>query len=651
MCHCASARSPAAARSRTLAGDAAAHSLSFLRDYFSIPYPSDKLDHVGVPDFAAGAMENLGLVTYRETALLVSEESSEDERARVVSAIAHETAHMWFGDLVTMRWWEGTWLNEAFATFMEVLATDAFEPRWEIWTHFGVGRAVALATDGLRATRAIEYPVGRPEEVEDMFDVITYDKGASVLRMIERHLGEDAFRRGLNFYLEKHRYSNTDTTDLWDALEVASGQNVGATMGTWVNQPGHPLVSVGLTDDGTSLEISQRRFLLDGNTSEDQRWVVPVSLRYATGGGDVHREQLLLEGPTATVPLKEEPSWVLVNESAWGVYRVFYSDELREKISASLTELDGRERLSLVSDTWAETVAGLVGLESPLALWSRLESDRDPDVWWAIAGGLGLLELVSTEQELAALALMTQGLAGPGFADVGWRPEESADGLAAETPRRARLRARLVTLLGTLGRDDDVRREARKRLADADAGRVPLPADLATAVARVVAAAGGPQEWDVLYSHYKAATTPQDEVRYLDALGGFSDPDLLRKSVELVFSAEVRSQDAPYLLGGILAHRAGCAVAWEAIEERWDEMLMRWPPKSTHRMLESLPALVAAGDEVAERALDWLVSHPLGSGERRVVQARERLNINLAFKHRVADELGAVLAAYAPGAR
>ena len=333
--------------------------------------------------------------------------------------------------------------------------------------------------------------MGRPEEVEDMFDVITYDKGASVLRMIERHLGEDAFRRGLNFYLEKHRYSNTDTTDLWDALEVASGQNVGATMGTWVNQPGHPLVSVGLTDDGTSLEISQRRFLLDGNTSEDQRWVVPVSLRYATGGGDVHHEQLLLEGPTATVPLKEEPSWVLVNESAWGVYRVFYSDELREKIFASLAELDGRERLSLVSDTWAETVAGLVGLESPLALWSRLESDRDPDVWWAIAGGLGLLELVSTEQELAALALMTQGLAGPGFAAVGWRPEESADGLAAETPRRARLRARLVTLLGTLGRDDDVRREARKRLADADAGRVPLPADLATAVARVVAAAGG----------------------------------------------------------------------------------------------------------------------------------------------------------------
>jgi puromycin-sensitive aminopeptidase len=201
-----------------------------------------------------------------------------------------------------------------------------------------------------------------------------------------------------------------------------------------------------------------------------------------------------------------------------------------------------------------------------------------------------------------------------------------------------------------LGRDEAVRQEARKRLADADAGRAPLPADLATAVARVVAAAGGSEEWEVLYSHYKSATTPQDEVRYLDALGGFSDKGLLQKSVDLVFSEEVRSQDAPYLLGGILAHRAGCAVAWAAIEERWDEILTRWPPKSAHRMLESLPALVAAGDDVAQQAFDWLDAHPLGKGERRVVQARERLKINLAFKQRVAGQLASVLAASSPGA-
>ncbi len=288
-----------------LAGDAAEHALRFLREYFAMPYPGDKLDHAAVPDFASGAMENLGLVTYRETALLVSEESSQDERQRVVSVIGHETAHMWFGDLVTMRWWDGTWLNEAFATYMELLVTDTFEPRWQIWSNFGIDQAVALATDGLRASRAIEFPVGRPDEVQDMFDVITYDKGAAVLRMIERYLGEDNFRRGLHFYLDKHRYSNTDTTDLWDALEVASGQPVRTTMGTWVDQAGHPLISAELVAGGNELKISQRRFLLDGGTDNDQRWVVPVSVRYATKDGSTEHEQLLLEDRSTTIELRE----------------------------------------------------------------------------------------------------------------------------------------------------------------------------------------------------------------------------------------------------------------------------------------------------------------------------------------------------------
>ena len=434
-----------------LAGDAAVHALRFLREYFAMPYPGDKLDHVAVPDFASGAMENLGLVTYRETALLVSEQSSQDERRRVVSVIGHETAHMWFGDLVTMRWWDGTWLNEAFATYMELLVTDTFEPRWQIWSNFGIDQAAALATDGLRTTRAIEFPVGRPDEVQDMFDVITYDKGAAVLRMIERHLGEENFRRGLHYYLDKHRYSNTDTTDLWDALEVASGQPVRATMGTWVDQAGHPLVSAELGADGTELTMSQRRFLLDGGTDNDQRWVVPVSVRYATKDGSTEHEQLLLEDASTTIELKGEPAWALVNEGAWGFYRVQYSDDLRRRLFASLAQLDGRERLRLASDTWAQTVAGLLPLSAPVELWSLLSDDREPDVWWGISGGLGLLDLVCDESERPAVATTARRLASRVFSDVGWQPGPD------EAPRQARLRARLVTLLGTLGADPEVR--------------------------------------------------------------------------------------------------------------------------------------------------------------------------------------------------
>jgi puromycin-sensitive aminopeptidase len=525
-----------------------------------------------------------------------------------------------------------------------LLVTDSFEPRWQIWSNFGIDQAAAMATDALRTSRAIEFPVGRPDEVQDMFDVITYDKGAAVLRMIERHLGEENYRRGLHFYLDKHRYGNTDTTDLWDALEVASGQPVSATMGTWVDQAGYPLVSAGLTTDGRSLNISQRRFLLDGRTDDDSRWVVPVSVRYATKDGTPEHEQLLLEDESTTIDLKGDPDWIVVNESAWGFYRVYYDDGLRQRIFASLAQLDGRERLRLVSDTWAETVAGMLPLTTPVELWSLLSDDRDPDVWWGISGGLGLLDLVAADDNRATVSATARRLAGGVFSAIGWQPG------ADETPRVARLRARLVTLLGTLGADGDVRAEARQALADADAGRAPLPPDLATAVARVIAAGGGAEAWDLLYSHYKNATTPQDEVRYLDALGGFPEAELLRRSIDLAFSGEVRSQDAPFLVGGILSRRDGCTVAWEAMEQHWGEMLERWPPKALQRSLESLPGLAAAGDAYAQRVFDWLDSHPLGLGERRVMQARERLTINLAFKGHVDDQLGPALGAPGPGA-
>ncbi len=344
---------------------------------------------------------------------------------------------MWFGDLVTMRWWEGIWLNEAFATFMELLVTDAFEPgladrgRTSEWT--GRRRWPPTACD---ASRAIEYPVGRPEEADNMFDVITYDKGGAVLRMIERYLGDATFRRGLNIYLDKHRYSNTDTNDLWEALEVASGQPVQAVMGTWVNQAGHPMISVELAGPA-ELRLSQNRFFLDGAADEGKLWVVPLSLRYATADGTVQHRQLLLEDAATTVALDGEPDWVLVNEDSWGVYRTRYDDGLRRRLLGSLDRLGATERLSLVADSWASTVAGLVPLESSLELWSRLEGERDPDVWWAMSGALGLIELVSSESELAVLRQRVQHLAGGAFGEVGWEPAP-ADAATGESPRRAR---------------------------------------------------------------------------------------------------------------------------------------------------------------------------------------------------------------------
>ena len=220
-------------------------SLRYLADYFDIPYPGDSMDLVAIPDFAFGAMENLGCVTFRETLLLADpEHATQGELQNVVDVIAHELAHMWFGDLVTMKWWNGIWLNEAFATFMELKVTDAFRPEWERWVSFGLSRSTAFDTDALQSTRPIEYPVVSPADAEGMFDVLTYEKGAAVVRMLEQYLGEEEFRAGIRKYMATHQYGNTETTDLWDAIEESAGEPVRRIMDSWILQGGHPVVSV-----------------------------------------------------------------------------------------------------------------------------------------------------------------------------------------------------------------------------------------------------------------------------------------------------------------------------------------------------------------------------------------------------------------------
>ncbi|HEV8718991.1 MAG TPA: M1 family metallopeptidase, partial [Candidatus Binatia bacterium] len=236
-----------------------AASLSFFSRYYNRPYPGDKLDLIAIPDFASGAMENLGAITFRETALLIDEQTAaRSELERVADVVSHENAHMWFGDLVTMRWWNGLWLNEAFATFMEMLAVENWRPEWQRWTSFAVSRAAALLVDGLKSTRPIEFPVGRPEEAAGMFDVLTYEKGAAVLRMLEQYLGAEIFRAGISLYLRKHEYDNAETTDLWDAIEESAHQPVRALMDSWVFQPGYPLISV--RAEQNDLILSQQLF-------------------------------------------------------------------------------------------------------------------------------------------------------------------------------------------------------------------------------------------------------------------------------------------------------------------------------------------------------------------------------------------------------
>ncbi|TAJ35068.1 MAG: M1 family peptidase, partial [Nitrospirae bacterium] len=370
-----------------------AFSLGFFEDYYGLPYPSDKLDLLAIPDFASGAMENLGAITFRESALLVDgQTATHAEIERVADVVAHENAHMWFGDLVTMSWWNGLWLNEAFATFMEMLAVDAWKPEWQRWTSFGVSRAAALSVDGLHSSRPIEYPVRAPREADAMFDVLTYEKGASVLRMLEQHIGPTVFRDGVRLYLRHHAYRNADTGDLWAALGQAARQPVPGLMDGWIFQSGYPLVSVSLhqVNGGSRLVFKQERFTYlpasalppsAGGTShaalnreQERQWQVPIQIRiHSRGNTGTHR--LLLTERETSLPVPEGFESVLVNEGGHGFYRVSYAPDLLGRLLHLVPDgLAAVERFNLINDAWAATIAGLIPAGDYLDLTARFRS-------------------------------------------------------------------------------------------------------------------------------------------------------------------------------------------------------------------------------------------------------------------------------------
>ncbi|HWC38779.1 MAG TPA: M1 family metallopeptidase, partial [Acidimicrobiales bacterium] len=492
----------------TFALEVGAHALRFFSRWFGIPYPSDKLDLIALPDFAFGAMENLGAVTFRESVLLIDPDAaSRVELERVADVISHEIAHMWFGDLVTMRWWNGLWLNEAFATFMELLCVDDFRPDWHRWVTFGLSRAAAMRTDGLPSTRPIEFKVERPEEAEGMFDILTYEKGAGVLRMLERYLGAEPFRSGIGRYLTEHSHGNAETTDLWDAIEEASGEPARTTMDSWIFQGGHPLVTVTPGDEGTALVLDQRpfRYLPDRADADavGSGWRVPVLVRAGVNGSVEHQRVLLDEGG-ATASFSGPVEWVVANAGGWGFYRVRYGGDLLARLVADLGRLDALERFNLVSDAWGSSLAGLSSVSEFIDVALALRSEQDPDVWAVVVAGLGALDRVVDEEARPKSEAFVRSLLTPTFTALGW---ERTPG---EGERIGTLRSTLLEALGTIGADFEVRARSAQLHADFLADRAPLDPELAGAIVGVVASTGGEAEYEAFLERFRNPRTPQE---------------------------------------------------------------------------------------------------------------------------------------------
>jgi puromycin-sensitive aminopeptidase len=614
-------------------------SLRFFEEYYGLPYAGDKLDLLAIPDFAAGAMENFGAITFRETALLVDErQASHAELERVADVVAHENAHMWFGDLVTMSWWNGIWLNEAFATFMEMLAVDAWKPEWRRWTTFGVSRAAALLVDGLHSTRPIEFPVRAPRDADAMFDVLTYEKGASVLRMLEQYLGPDVFRDGVRDYLRRHAYANADTGDLWAALGTASRQPIPEVMDAWIFTPGYPLVSA--RREGRELVLGQQRFTylaepLPGAASageRNQRWQVPVQVRVLAGGRHPVTRLLLVEGETR-LPLPERFDAVVVNEGGHGFYRVRYAGELLQQLLARLGGLAPIERFNLVNDAWAVAVAGLMGLTDYLELTARFKDERDRDVWSVLIASFAALNRIVEPADRPRLAALVRDRLAPAFTALGWAPRPGEDELTRQ------LRGDLARALGVLGDDRRVQAEAAELYAAHLAGREADPNVLPALIA-ILAHAGDAERYDEFLRRFKSAATPQEEQRFLYALAGFRQPPLLTATLERTLNGEIRTQDAPFVVRALLLSVHARELAWTFVKTHWDAMDRQYPKHGLRRMAEGVTGLTTP--ELERDVHAFFRERKIEFGGKTLEQYLEQLRIAVSLRERE----GAALAQY-----
>ncbi|MGI8663453.1 MAG: M1 family metallopeptidase [Acidimicrobiales bacterium] len=614
--------------------------LEWLTTYYGIAYPGDKCDLVAVPDFAFGAMENLGCITFREALLLVDpERATQPELQRVADVIHHELAHMWFGDLVTMRWWNGIWLNEAFATFMEMKCTDAFRPAWDRWTDFGLARTAAFDVDSLLSTRAIEFDVVSPEEAEGMFDLLTYEKGAGVVRMLEQYLGEERFRDGIRKYLADNAYANTETTDLWDALETATSEPVRHIADTWIFQGGYPILDVEVGAGGTTLRLRQTRFSFDdgdaATATHDATWAVPVLMRY--GAGDrVEDQRVLLDLPQDDFELNFEPEWMQLNVGGSGFYRVRYTQEQVSALGQRLDRFSPLERYQLVDDTFAAVLAGTTTAAEFLDLARRFVNDDDVSVWQRIAGGLAMLNRLIGDEARPRFQATVRALAAPALARMGDRPAPG------ESDRTRSLRAALFELLGTTGDDDSVLERARVLHAEFVADPESVDPELVAAAVGVIAERGGPDDFAAFASRMRTSDNPQEELRYLYALPRFSDPSLFSAALELAIT-EVRTQDAPFLLARALMNRTLGASAWEFVRGHWDELNERFPSSTIVRMLEGVKVLIEP--TVAADVVAFFAEHEVPQGKKTLEQQLERLRVNVALREREAARLTASLEA------
>ena len=607
--------------------------LGYFNDYFGIPYPLEKMDHIAIPDFAAGAMENWGAITYREIAILVDpENTSAGTKQIVASIVSHEMAHQWFGNLVTMAWWDALWLNESFASWMGDKAVDHLFPEWDTWTSFvSQDTTRALSLDGLKNSHPIHQEVKNPAEIGQLFDAISYSKGGSVLRMLEDFLGSESFRQGLHDYLVKHSYDNADTGDLWDALAAASGEPVSEMMGTWLHQTGYPYLDTEIErhETGISVSVAQRRFaydsIIDDAGEDDTLWHVP--LRARSSNGEI--ASTLLRERTAGLTLAGGSNdWVKINPEQTGFFRVKYrSDDLallRPAIeSLALSPID---RLGIQSDAYALAKGGIQPATDFLEIAQAYVNEDHAYVWGDLGANLGALDnLLTDEPFFEAYRRFGRGLFSPAGERVGWDPK----------PGEGHLDALLrSTVLGGLGSYGDLATlaEAGRRFEEYAMDQSRVHPDIRRVVLSLTAKEGDSDVYHALWKLEQEATLEEEKVRLLGALTEFEDADLLMTTLERSLDTEfVRTHNTISIVARTAGNPNGKDLAWDFLKSNWSEFDRRYGEGGFGLMTLVSIAGRFTTQEKLEDVERFFTDTSVPAAERTIRQALEAIRLNVAW--------------------
>jgi len=619
--------------------EATAQILQYYNDYFGVPYPLPKLDQIALPGGFGGAMENWGGITYYESALLFDpKNSSAETKQNIYEVIAHEVAHMWFGDLVTMAWWDNLWLNEGFASWMGTKCTARFNPQWEVWLRrnlprdpsrrVGIAKEQAMEGDARSTTHPIQQPIATEAEANSAFDDITYKKGQSFLRMLESFLGEDVFRGGIRHYIAAHKYSNSTTTDLWNALSEASKKPVAEIAAGWIQQPGFPLVKVNREADG-KVRLTQERFTVNFKKAPPLEWKIPLT--YAVVGEApttllMTSKSVVLENIPADRALK-------LNAKGSGNYRVEYDEPSWNLLLQALPKLSVEDRVNLLSDAWALVQANRLPVSLYFGLVEKLPASTEIAEREQIINVLDFINgLLVGDPQRDKFQRYARSLLRPTFDALGWESKEG------EALTAGNLRASLINALGDLD-DPEIIAGCRERFEKYLAHPTSLSPDLRPAVFAVVGRYADEKTWNRLHELGVKTTSIEEKQNYYNALACATDPKLVKKTLGIALTDELPTSRAIFLVSRVARETGHSDIAWDFAKANMKALLAKTDALGANTYAPSLFTFFA-DDSRADKLKTYAKSSLPSASAPEVAKVVDEIQFRAEFKRRLDSQLG-----------